>query len=173
MKLSEAELETLMLFYSSLYTNVEIAKILGVTNQYALEQKVSVDKKTIFESEEEFNKTLNFAQKIGFAKIHIFPFSERQGTVAARMEGKLTNDIKNQRVHILDEIAQNTRKQFLDSHIGKEVSVLFETEKNGFLHGYTPNYVEVIAKGSITLCNQIAKVKILSSNEESVNGEII
>ena len=125
------------------------------------------------ETEEEFNTTLDFAQKIGFAKIHIFPFSERQGTAAAKMAGKLTNDIKNQRVHILDEIAKNTRKQFLDSHIDKDVSVLFETEKNGFLHGYTPNYVEVIAKGSITLCNQIAKVKILSSNEESVNGEII
>ena len=125
------------------------------------------------ETEEEFNTTLKFAEKIGFAKIHIFPFSERQGTAAAKMEGKLTNDVKSQRVHILDGIAKNTRQIFLDSHIGKEVSVLFETEKDGKLHGYTPNYVEVIAEGPAELCNKISKVQIFSSNEESVNGKII
>ncbi len=125
------------------------------------------------ETEEEFAKTMEFAQKIGFMKIHIFPFSERQGTVAAKMDGKLPTEVKNKRVHLLNDIAEKTRSQFLEKTIGKEVSVLFETKKNGKLHGYTPNYIEVVAEGPAELCNKTAKVIIRYSAEDYVYGEIV
>ena len=125
------------------------------------------------ETEDEFAKTMEFAQKIGFMKIHIFPFSERQGTVAAKMEGKISAEIKNKRVHLLNEVAVKTRAEFLKNTVGKEVSVLFETNKAGKLHGYTPNYVEVVTNGPECLCNKTAKVRITSSDADFVYGEII
>ncbi|MBQ6809207.1 MAG: tRNA (N(6)-L-threonylcarbamoyladenosine(37)-C(2))-methylthiotransferase MtaB [Clostridia bacterium] len=125
------------------------------------------------ETEEEFAKTMAFAKKIGFAKIHIFPFSERQGTAAAKMEGKLSAEIKNKRVHILNEIASETRKEFLKKTVGKTVSVLFETEKHGKLHGYTPNYIEVIAEGPKDLCNKIANIYVTGADEDYVFGKLI
>ena len=125
------------------------------------------------ETEEEFAKTMAFAKKIGFAKIHIFPFSERQGTAAAKMEGKLSAEIKNKRVHSLNEIASETRKEFLKKTVGKTVSVLFETEKHGKLHGYTPNYIEVIAEGPKDLCNKIANIYVTGADEDYVFGKLI
>ena len=125
------------------------------------------------ETEEEFAKTMEFAEKIGFMKIHIFPFSERQGTAASKMEGKIPTEIKNKRVHLLNDIASKTRTQFLKEVVGKEVSVLFETEKDGKIHGYTPNYVEVVAAGSSDLCNKTARVYITSSDEDYVYGKLV
>lgn len=124
------------------------------------------------ETEEEFETTMQFARDIGFMKIHIFPFSERQGTAAAKMDGKLATEVKNVRVHRLNGIAAETRKIFLKEQVGKTVTVLFETEKDGMLHGYTPNYVEVAAKGSADLCNKTAKVYIYEAEEEFVYGKI-
>ena len=125
------------------------------------------------ETEEEFETTMKFAEDIGFMKIHIFPFSERQGTAAAKMDGKLSTEIKNQRVHRLNEVATETRSEFLKKEIGKTVTVLFETEKNGKLHGYTPNYVEVVAEGNAELCNKTVSVRTESSDGETVFGTII
>ncbi|MBQ2915819.1 MAG: tRNA (N(6)-L-threonylcarbamoyladenosine(37)-C(2))-methylthiotransferase MtaB [Clostridia bacterium] len=124
------------------------------------------------ETEEEFQTTMKFAEDIGFMKIHIFPFSERQGTAAAKMEGKLKTEVKNDRVHRLNSIATETRKNFLKEQVGKAVTVLFETEKDGKLHGYTPNYVEVVAEGPKELCNKTAKVCIYNAEEEFVYGKI-
>jgi len=115
---------------------------------------------------------MKFAEDIGFMKIHIFPFSERQGTAAAKMEGKLKTEVKNDRVHRLNSIATETRKNFLKEQVGKTVTVLFETEKDGKLHGYTPNYVEVVAEGPKELCNKTAKVCIYTAEEEFVYGKI-
>lgn len=123
------------------------------------------------ETEEEFTTTMKFAEEIGFMKIHIFPFSERQGTAAAKMDGKLTAEVKNERVHRLNGIATKTRKNFLQEQVGKTVTVLFETEKNGKLRGYTPNYVEVVAEGTKDMCNKTAKVYIYEAEEEFVYGK--
>ena len=125
------------------------------------------------ETEEEFQTTMKFAEDIGFMKIHIFPYSERQGTVAAKMDGKLTTEIKNERVHRLNDIATVTRTEFLKKEVEKTVTVLFETAKNGTVRGYTPNYVEVIVNGPSELCNKTAKVKITDSDNESVYGNLI
>ncbi len=125
------------------------------------------------ETEEEFLTTMKFAETIGFMKIHIFPYSVRQGTVAAEMDGQISTELKNERVHRLNGIATETRREFLKKQIGKTVTVLFETAKNGMVRGYTPNYVEVIVNGPSELCNKTAKVKITDSDNESVYGNLI
>ena len=100
------------------------------------------------ETEDDFRESLAFAKKIGFSKIHIFPYSPREGTRAAAMSGQLSKAIKSQRVKEMEVIETATRKAFWNSMIGKTMYVLPEEEKNGFLHGFTPNYCPVKWKGS-------------------------
>ena len=94
------------------------------------------------ESEEDFNTTTEFVKRVGFEKVHVFPYSVREGTVAARME-QLTKTVKEERAAKLSEIADSIRSNFMKSQIGKKVDVLFETHRDGYSEGYTKNYTPV------------------------------
>lgn len=124
------------------------------------------------ETEAEFEETLLFAKSTGFAKIHVFPFSERKGTAAALMPDKITAEIKNERCRILNETAAESRRAFLHTFIGKTVPVLFESERNGLMCGYTPNYAEVRVKAEASLCNIVRNVLITQASGEYVTGEL-
>ncbi len=96
------------------------------------------------ESDEDFEITKSFAKKVGFEKIHIFPYSRRSGTVADKMDGQIEKSVKTQRVTELSKVADKIRNQFLKEQIGKKVSVLIESRQNdGMYIGYTPNYTPV------------------------------
>ena len=83
------------------------------------------------ETEEDFNNTLKFCEKIGFSKIHVFPYSDRNGTVASKMKDKIPGNIKKERVHRLIELSNKLEKEYFDKFIGHEVDVLIEEEKDG------------------------------------------
>ena len=124
------------------------------------------------ESEEDFSESVEFAKKIGFEKVHVFPYSPREGTKAAEME-QLTKAVKEERSRIMIEETEAVRQKFLQSRIGQTVSVLFETRQdNGFTEGYTENYTPVKAKGSVK-CGDIQKVKITEVDGDFCVGEII
>ena len=125
------------------------------------------------ETEEDFNKTAEFAEKIGFEKIHIFPYSRRSGTPADKMDMQITRSEKAKRVAILGNTAEKIRTEFLKSQIGRTVDVLIEgKEKCGQMFGYTPNYtpVKITGKGEI---GKIARVIITGSDTEYCIGEIV
>lgn len=94
------------------------------------------------ESEADFCETLDFAKSIGFEKIHIFPYSKRNGTPAAAMP-QLSNAIKDERAKRLGAAAAEIRKEYLLKQVGKTCEVLFETEHPEFSEGYTKNYTPV------------------------------
>ncbi len=94
------------------------------------------------ESEADFCETVDFAKSIGFEKIHIFPYSKRNGTPAAAMP-QLSNAIKDERAKRLGAAAAEIRKEFLLKQVGKVYEVLFETEHPKFSEGYTKNYTPV------------------------------
>ena len=95
------------------------------------------------ETEEDFNESVIFAEKIGFLKIHVFPFSPRKGTKAFEMGNKINKEEKARRSKVMIKIAQKSEKDFLSSLLNTVVPVLFETEKDGVYSGFTPNYVKV------------------------------
>ncbi len=95
------------------------------------------------EEESDFQKTLQFVEDAGFLMIHVFPYSRRQGTLAAAMSGQIAESIKHERVAILSSKAATIRSSILDSMIDTEVEVLFESYANGIAKGHTPNFVEV------------------------------
>ena len=124
------------------------------------------------ESEEDFAENVRFAQKIGFEKVHVFPYSPREGTKAAKMP-QIEKSVKENRSHIMIEKTEEIRKNFLESQIGKTVDVLFETRhSDSFVEGYTKNYTPVKVKGEFP-CGEISKVKITAVDGDFCVGEKI
>lgn len=112
------------------------------------------------ETEEEFEETAEFARRIQFAQVHIFPFSPREGTVAAKMKEQIDPQVKEKRAKALKEITEHTQEAFLQATVGKTVQVLFETTKENKAHGYTSNYLKVEVVSDQNLENQLVNVAI-------------
>jgi threonylcarbamoyladenosine tRNA methylthiotransferase MtaB len=114
------------------------------------------------ETEEEFEETCNFVEKIEFYEIHVFKYSRRKGTKADKMPNQVPENIKSERSHQLIQIAENLSKEFRSYYVGKDVQILTEefVEVDGqkWLVGYTPEYVKCAVKE--TLPNQIISLHI-------------
>lgn len=121
------------------------------------------------ETEEDFNTTVEFVKRVGFEKTHVFPYSVREGTRAAKME-QHTKAIKESRAARLSEVTDKIREDFLKEQIGKTVEVLFETEKEGFCEGYTKNYIPVRVKAQRTCKGEFLSVKITGSEKDYCVG---
>jgi threonylcarbamoyladenosine tRNA methylthiotransferase MtaB len=100
------------------------------------------------ETEEEFEETCAFAQRIAFYEVHVFKYSRRNGTKAADMPGQIPEQVKTQRSHRLMQIVQQMKAEYEQAYIGRKTSVLLEeeVEVNGetYLTGFTPEYVKVL-----------------------------
>ena len=115
------------------------------------------------ESEEDFEETLSFSKEIGFSKIHVFPYSDRAGTVASRMNDKVPGNIKKDRVHRLIELSNQLEKEYYEKFVGSDVEVLIEEEKDGYYYGFTDNYIPIKIKGNYNI-NDIYKIKLDKDN---------
>lgn len=125
-----------------------------------------------YETQEDFEESADFACKIGFEKVHVFPYSPREGTRAAKME-QLPKAIKEARSKEMIRITSEIRKEYLLKQTGKTLNVLFETRSSdGFTEGYTENYTPVKVKGQLP-CSEIIKVKITAVDGDFCVGEII
>lgn len=123
------------------------------------------------ETEEEFNETYKYLSKIRFAKLHVFKYSPRKGTVAAKMKNQIDSAVKEKRSHKLIELSNECEIEFLDRYIGKKVKVLFEKQDGKYIKGHTTNYLVVKVKEE-KLENQIKEVKIVSRDELELIGEM-
>ena len=123
------------------------------------------------ETEEEFNKTYEFLKKIKFSKMHIFKYSPRQGTVAAKMKQQIDAKIKEKRSSILIKLSDENEIEFLERYVGRELDVLFETKtQENYIEGHTTNYIKVKTKGN-NLENTIKKVKIIERDGLELIGK--
>ena len=125
------------------------------------------------ETDEEFDTTVENLNKIKFYKMHIFKYSQRNGTKAAVMENQVSPEIKEKRSKILIDMSDKFEEEYQKSYIGKTVDVLFEEIEDGFLKGHTANYMMVKSKGKEDYINSIKKVKILGTENAIMEGEII
>lgn len=129
------------------------------------------------ETDEDFNESLDFVESIGFSKVHVFPYSVRKGTVAAKRSDQIPKNVKEHRAYEMRKLCDSQRKIFLKSMKDKIFPVLFEKESSAEFHqGYTPNYTPVkVSRISedISLRRQIHNVKITESSDDFCYGEII
>ncbi|MCT4543617.1 MAG: tRNA (N(6)-L-threonylcarbamoyladenosine(37)-C(2))-methylthiotransferase MtaB [Vallitalea sp.] len=129
------------------------------------------------ETEEEFNTTMHFINKIKFSNIHVFKYSAREGTPAAKRSDQIDPKLKNERSHKLINIQSKIREKFLSDFVNKEVLVLFEEETeiegNNYYFGYTDNYIKVKVKSNIDLQNKQMITKITDMDKELLIGNIM
>ena len=124
------------------------------------------------ETEEEFQESLRFIRKCGFADMHIFPYSRRPGTPADKMPGQLGNAVKESRSKEAIAVAAEMKNDFCQSLRGSRQEVLFEEASGEYYTGYTPNYMKVYVKAE-DLHNQILEVQLQEPFKDGMLGMIL
>ena len=124
------------------------------------------------ETEEEFTATLEFVEKCAFSAMHIFPYSRRTGTPAAKMADQVPNAVKEERAARAGALAARLKAAYLEQWVGASLPVLFEEEKDGLWRGHAPNYVEVMAHGE-ALHNVIRDVNITELHGDGLFGQVL
>lgn len=144
------------------YSCDEFFKVTEILREYFKDVNLTTDIIVGFpgETNEEFESTYEFLSKIKFYKMHIFKYSPREGTLAAKMTNQIDGNIKEERSQKLIELSNKNEREYNEKYIGKNVEVLFEEEKDGLWSGYTKNYVRVFVESDESLENKIQKVEI-------------
>ncbi len=124
------------------------------------------------ETDEDFKESMQFAEKIGFAKMHVFPYSKRPGTVAATMENQIPENIKKLRAAEMQKVADKCEESFYKSQIGKTLSVLFEQKNKNICRGHSENYMTVEVCGNDEILKKIINVKITDFKDGVLSGKI-
>ncbi|MBW7632064.1 tRNA (N(6)-L-threonylcarbamoyladenosine(37)-C(2))-methylthiotransferase MtaB [Bacillus licheniformis] len=130
------------------------------------------------ETEEEFMETYNFIKEHKFSELHVFPYSKRTGTPAARMDGQVDENVKNERVHKLIALSDQLAKEYASDYEGDVLEIIpeepfTETGEDNLLVGYTDNYMKVVFEGSEDLIGQLVKVKILKAGYPYNKGQFV
>ncbi len=124
------------------------------------------------ETEEEFQKTYVFLEKIKFYKMHVFKYSPRSGTVAAKMPNQIDGNVKEERSNLLMELSDKNETEYQKRYIGKQVEVLLEDREGEYIKGHTTNYMVVKVRTTEELENIIQEVMITGVQNLETIGEI-
>lgn len=121
------------------------------------------------ETEEHFLETYNFLNGLDISYLHVFTYSERDNTEAAEMDGAVPKNIRAKRSKMLRGLSAKKRRAFYEQQIGTECTVLFEGEnKEGYIHGFTENYVKIKTPWNPELVNTLHKVKLVKIDEDGL-----
>ncbi|MBN2867833.1 MAG: tRNA (N(6)-L-threonylcarbamoyladenosine(37)-C(2))-methylthiotransferase MtaB [Flavobacteriaceae bacterium] len=113
------------------------------------------------ETDEHFLETYNFLNELDISYLHVFTYSERENTVAATMDGVVPKKVRSKRSKMLRGLSVKKRRAFYESQIGTKRTVLFESEnKEGYIHGFTENYVKVKAPWNPELVNTLHQIQL-------------
>ena len=127
------------------------------------------------ESEEQFGISRDFVSALPVTRLHVFPYSERPGTLALTIDGAVDQHTKSVRAGVMINISEGKLKEFTKQFIGTVRPVLFEQPQKGKpMHGFTDNYIKVYAPFQKEYINRLALVRLREMNEDcSVNGTVI
>lgn len=160
------------------YTPQQYKEIVNIIRDFMPNAGITTDIIVGFpgETEEEFNETYNFVREIGFSRIHVFKYSPRRGTPAAKFENQVDGNVKNIRSDKLISLGEELMKEFHLKFIGSTLSVLFEEKSKkdkDYMEGYTTNYIRVKAKKDLQLIGEIVDVRIKEAKDDYLIGEVI
>ncbi|KUP07241.1 30S ribosomal protein S12 methylthiotransferase [Bacillus coahuilensis m2-6] len=130
------------------------------------------------ETEEEFLETFHFIKEQGFSELHVFPYSKRTGTPAARMDDQVDEDIKNERVHRLIELSNQLAKEYASRFEGEVLEVIpeepfKEDPDSGLYVGYTDNYLKIVFPARDDMVGKLVKVKITKAGYPYNEGQFV
>ena len=124
------------------------------------------------ETNKMYENTKETIKKIGFSGVHVFPYSEREKTLAVNFDNKVNSNEKKRRVLDLEEDIEKNSFEIRKKYIGKKLIVLIEEEKNGFFYGYSENYLRVKVEAKNLNVNDEVEVKIISVEKELLISEL-
>ncbi|MDR7870184.1 MAG: tRNA (N(6)-L-threonylcarbamoyladenosine(37)-C(2))-methylthiotransferase MtaB [Tissierellaceae bacterium] len=156
------------------YTTDEFRENVDIIRKYMPNAGITTDIIVGFpgETEEEFEETLKFVKNIGFSRIHVFKYSPRKGTPAAKFEDQIHGSIKSDRSERLIKLGEELMNEFSSKYIGNPVEVLFEEEKDGYYEGYTTNYIRVKTYSDKDVVGKLVNVDITNFENEHLVGKI-
>ena len=130
------------------------------------------------ETEEEYLATYNFIRDHGFSELHVFPYSKRTGTPAARMEDQVPEEVKNERVHRLIELNNQLAKQYASTFEDEVLEVIPEEKyklnpESGLYEGYSDNYLKVVFAADESMVGKIVRVKIAHAGYPYNEGQFV
>lgn len=125
------------------------------------------------ETEEEFMETYDFINRHHFSELHVFPYSIRTGTPAARMTDQVDENVKNERVHRLIELSDRLATSYAELFKDDVLEIIPEEEKGGKLIGHSDNYLKVEIEGDASLTGELIKVKITEPGYPVSKGEVV
>ena len=158
------------------YTAAEYMEIVGRIRARFDNPAITTDIMVGFpgETEEELAASIAFAEAVGFAKVHTFAYSVREGTRAADMPAQVPQIEKESRSRRMIAATQTLRQRFLESQLGLVQDVLFEQRRaDGSYTGYTKNYTPVLLRAEFDPCGQIIPVRLLSLEGEACRAELV
>ncbi len=157
------------------YTITQYEKSLSLIRAIVPDAAITTDIITGFpgETDEEFEESYDFCQKTGFARIHVFPYSPRPGTEAARMPPHSANSARTQRNQNLGALARKCDQNYRQRFLGRTMTVLWERQSSaGLWSGRTGNYIKVYTRSNEDLRNKILPAKLLKVYGDGVMGEV-
>jgi threonylcarbamoyladenosine tRNA methylthiotransferase MtaB len=130
------------------------------------------------ETDEQFDAGYRFMKEIGFSEMHVFPYSKRTGTPAARMEDQVDEEVKNERVHRLIDLSEELQVGYAKHFVGEVLEVIPEREAKGSegqgnLSGYSDNYLLISFPGGTELIGQVVRVRIVEAGVNECKAEFI
>lgn len=156
------------------YTTAEYENSVKLLRRYFDNPAIATDIMVGFpgETDEEFEKSLAFMEKIAFADAHVFSYSNRKGTKADVMENQIDPKIKEVRHKAMEGTVARLKNEYLESMAGKNLSVLFEQEiSDGVYEGTAENYAKVIMKSDVDISKKCKTVKIIKAENGFLTAE--
>jgi threonylcarbamoyladenosine tRNA methylthiotransferase MtaB len=156
------------------YTSSQYKDILSMVRSYFPNAAFGADVIVGYpgETEEQFLETFNFLRTQPITHFHVFPYSKRKGTTAAKLPDQIQTVVKKDRVRTLMMLGNAKLDDFSNEMVGKETEVLFENEVDGIWEGYSSNYLRVRLKSIDNLKNVIKKVRLNSFSAGKLHAEI-
>ncbi|ANF97747.1 tRNA (N(6)-L-threonylcarbamoyladenosine(37)-C(2))-methylthiotransferase MtaB [Paenibacillus bovis] len=130
------------------------------------------------ETDEMFQNGYNMMKSIGFSEMHVFPYSKRTGTPAARMEDQVDEEVKNERVHQLIDLSEQMQLSYTEKFVGHVLDVIPENNDKGLygegmIAGYSDNYLQIAFEGSEDLVGKLCRVKLTEPDVNTSKGQLV
>jgi threonylcarbamoyladenosine tRNA methylthiotransferase MtaB len=156
------------------YLTADFAKVVSLIRSHLPEVAITTDVMVGFpgETEAEFEDSFNFCRKMAFSRIHVFSYSRRSGTEAAKLPGQVSDWVKKGRSQRMLKLAEESARSFSRHFLGRSMPVLFEQQVKGIWSGLTVNYIKVYIRSSEDLTNKLVPVKIVEISGDGVFGVI-
>ncbi len=153
------------------YTTEDYARLIETVEREVPGIAVSTDIIVGFpgETEEDFSDALSFVEKMNFSRMHVFPYSKREGTPAARRKDQVPEPVKKERAHRMQELAARKTRKYEATFVGRTMDVLFETEKEGVTDGLTENYIRVYTEDLVS-CGELYPMHLVEPYRDGLLG---